>query len=52
MAGQPYYRPWIINITDGEPTDIPNIDEKGNEIKTNVENKISSFLMLVLKERT
>tara|TARA_B100000900_G_C20585084_1_gene719213 strand:+ start:154 stop:837 length:684 start_codon:yes stop_codon:yes gene_type:complete len=39
MTGQPYYRPWIINITDGEPTDIPNVDEKGTEIKTNVENK-------------
>ena len=39
MTGQPYYRPWIINITDGEPTDIPDIVQKGDEIRTHIDNK-------------
>ena len=37
VTGQPYYRPWIINMTDGEPTDIPNIQSKGDEIRKQVE---------------
>ena len=38
-TGQPYYRPWIINMTDGEPTDIPNIVAKGDEVRKHVKNK-------------
>ena len=41
ITGQPYYRPWIINITDGVPTDMRNngIDFYGDLIRKNVDQK-------------
>ncbi|MGK0413398.1 MAG: hypothetical protein ACJA1B_001601 [Polaribacter sp.] len=50
MTGQPYYRPWIINMTDGEPTDIPNIFLKGDEIRKHVDNKNFFFFNVGVKD--
>ena len=49
LTGQPYYRPWIINMTDGEPTDIPNIQSKGDEIRKNVDGKNFFFFNVGVK---
>lgn len=50
ITGQPYYRPWIINMTDGEPTDIADIEAKGNEIRRNVDEKNFFFFNVGVKE--
>lgn len=39
QTGQPYYRPWIIMMTDGEPNDDSNIDTLADKIQTDVNNK-------------
>ena len=58
-TGQKYYRPWIILMTDGEPTDAQNeVDSLSQKIKLDSENKRYVFLpigveganMNVLKE--
>jgi len=49
MTGQPYYRPWIINITDGEPTDIPNLSVKGEKILKHVNDKNFFFFNVGVK---
>lgn len=52
-TGQPYYRPWIITITDGEPTDengymLKNsiVIDAGNKIKSQVSNKNFFFFAI------
>lgn len=50
MTGQPYYRPWIINITDGEPTDIPSLARKGTEIRNHVDSKNFFFFNVGVQE--
>jgi len=52
LTGQPYYRPWIINITDGEPTDIPNIKTKGDQIRKHVDGKNFFFFNVGVKGAT
>ncbi|MDC1505825.1 VWA domain-containing protein [Winogradskyella sp.] len=49
LTGQPYYRPWVINMTDGEPTDIPNIQSKGDEIRKHVDGKNFFFFNVGVK---
>ena len=39
QTGQPYYRPWIIMMTDGEPNDDSNITELAHAIQKDVDNK-------------
>lgn len=39
QTGQPFYRPWIILITDGEPDRDQDIDGLANQIHSNVDNK-------------
>lgn len=50
-TGQPYYRPWVINITDGEPTDMRGNDLQtyGNIIRDNVDNKNFFFFNIGVK---
>jgi uncharacterized protein YegL len=46
MTGQPYYRPWIILMTDGEPTDIPDINDINGLIQKNVDGKNFFFFSI------
>lgn len=38
-TGQPYYRPWIILITDGEPDHDQDMEGLSKEIKKGIDNK-------------
>ncbi|MCS7029815.1 MAG: VWA domain-containing protein [Bacteroidia bacterium] len=38
-TGQPYYRPWIVLITDGEPDSDQDMDGLSQEIRKGVDNK-------------
>ena len=52
LTGQPYYRPWIINITDGAPTDMRNngIDTYGDLIRTHVDQKNFFFFNIGVQD--
>ena len=43
-TGQPYYRPWIILMTDGEPDDDQDVDGLAKQIKQDTESKKYMFL--------
>lgn len=43
-TGQPYYRPWIILMTDGEPNANQNIQSLADRIKSDTSNKKYVFL--------
>ena len=45
-TGQPYYRPWIILITDGEPDDGQDVIGLGERIKEDMRNKKYVFMPL------
>lgn len=44
QTNQPYYRPWIILMTDGEPNQGGRIDELADRIQNDTENKRYVFL--------
>ncbi len=50
QTGQPYYRPWIITMTDGEPTDINNITEFHDKIQKEVDNKSFFFFAIGVED--
>lgn len=43
-TGQPYYRPWIILITDGEPSEGQDVSALANRIKKDTSEKKYVFL--------
>ena len=43
-TNQPYYRPWIILMTDGEPNEGQDIQTLANRIKIDIEDKRYEFL--------
>lgn len=43
-TNQPYYRPWIILMTDGEPDEEENVAELANRIKQDSADKHYQFL--------
>ena len=45
-TGQPYYRPWIILITDGEPNEGKKINTLSQRIKQDTANKRYVFLSI------
>jgi uncharacterized protein YegL len=50
LTGQPYYRPWIIVITDGEPTDVPNLFDLHKKIQEDVNNKKYFFYAIGVED--
>lgn len=48
QTGQPYYRPWVVLITDGAPDPGQDIAGLANEIKDSVANKDFWFFVLAV----
>jgi len=48
-TGQPYYRPWIILITDGEPDHDQDVQGLSTEIRDLVNSKGSEFLAIAVE---
>jgi len=46
QTGQPYYRPWVILITDGAPDSDQNIPALANDIQNGVRNKDFFFFAI------
>ena len=46
QTGQPYYRPWVILMTDGDPDEHQNVTGLSNEIKEGM--KKSEFFFLAI----
>jgi len=49
-TGQPYYRPWIILMTDGEPDDGQNVHGLGPRIKSDMEAKRYNFIPIGIQD--
>lgn len=50
LTGQPYYRPWIIAITDGGPTDVINFKDLHDKIQKEVDNKSFFFFAIGVED--
>lgn len=48
-TGQPYYRPWVILITDGEPDSGQDVGGLAGEIQAGMDNKKFHFFSLGVK---
>ncbi len=46
QSGQPYYRPWVILITDGAPDEGQDINSLSSEIKNSMDRKEFFFFAL------
>jgi uncharacterized protein YegL len=49
QTGQPYYRPWIILMTDGDPDDLQNVSTLSTEIKSGMNSKEFIFYAIGVK---
>lgn len=50
QTNQPYYRPWIILMTDGEPNEGQDIDNLADRIKLDTASKRYAFLPIGVDE--
>lgn len=48
-TSQPYYRPWIVLMTDGEPDDDQDVDKLAERIKEDTQNKRYAFLPIAVE---
>jgi uncharacterized protein YegL len=45
-TGQPYYRPWVILITDGDPDDLQNMSTVAPDIKSGMDSREFIFFAI------